>query len=103
MVRRCHTVASREPRRRGALTALVGELAVADQQFRVWWAEHRVAYQDFGRKRVTHSIVGELTLDWDTFRYAGAPEQQRVLWSAEPGSPDAGRLADLAHGAAQSP
>lgn len=86
-----------------ALTALVGELAVADQQFRVWWAEHRVAHQDFGSKRITHSRVGELTLDWDTFRYAGAPEQQLVLWSAEPGTPDAERLADLAHGTALSP
>ncbi len=86
-----------------ALTALVGELAVADQHFRVWWAEHRVAHQDFGSKRITHSLVGELTLDWDTFRYAGAPEQQLVLWSAEPGTSDAERLADLAHGTAQGP
>jgi transcriptional regulator with XRE-family HTH domain len=85
-----------------ALTALVGELAVADQQFRAWWAEHRVAHQDFGSKRITHSTVGELTLDWDTFRYAGAPEQQLVLWSAEPGTSDAERLAALARATAQS-
>jgi transcriptional regulator with XRE-family HTH domain len=81
-----------------ALTSLVGELSVADRQFRVWWAEHRVAHQDFGSKRIAHPDVGDLTLDWDTFRYAGAPEQQLVLWSAEPGTPDAGRLADLARG-----
>ncbi|QLJ01667.1 helix-turn-helix transcriptional regulator [Streptomyces sp. NEAU-sy36] len=86
-----------------ALTALVGELAVADPQFRAWWAEHRVAHQDFGSKRIAHSAVGELTLDWDTFRYAGAPEQQLVLWSAEPGTADAERLAALARGTAQSP
>ncbi|MGW7413840.1 helix-turn-helix domain-containing protein [Streptomyces sp. NPDC054863] len=86
-----------------ALTALVGELAVADQQFRVWWAEHRVAHQDFGSKRITHSVVGDLTLDWDTFRYVGAPEQQLVLWSAEPGTSDAARLAELAHDTAQRP
>ncbi|MFE7057621.1 helix-turn-helix domain-containing protein [Streptomyces californicus] len=86
-----------------ALTALVGELAVADQHFRAWWAEHRVAHQDFGSKRIAHSTVGELTLDWDTFRYAGAPEQQLVLWSADPGTPDAERLAALARGTAQKP
>ncbi|QNS08393.1 helix-turn-helix domain-containing protein [Streptomyces xanthii] len=86
-----------------ALTALVGELAVADQHFRTWWAEHRVAHPDFGSKRIAHSTVGELTLDWDTFRYAGAPEQQLVLWSAEPGTPDAERLAALARGTAQGP
>lgn len=78
-----------------ALTALVGELAVADQHFRAWWAEHRVAHQDFGSKRIAHPTVGELTLDWDTFRYAGAPEQQLVLWSAAPGTPNAERLAAL--------
>ncbi|MEU3400573.1 helix-turn-helix domain-containing protein [Streptomyces filamentosus] len=86
-----------------ALTALVGELAVADQHFRAWWAEHRVAHQDFGSKRIAHPAVGELTLDWDTFRYAGAPEQQLVLWSADPGTPDAERLAALTRAAAQSP
>ncbi|WP_330260563.1 helix-turn-helix domain-containing protein [Streptomyces murinus] len=86
-----------------ALTALVGELSVADQQFRVWWAEHRVAHQDFGSKRITHSVVGDLTLDWDSFRYAGAPEQQLVLWSAEPGTPDAERLTDLARATAPGP
>ncbi|MFE6664949.1 hypothetical protein ACFVFH_15500 [Streptomyces sp. NPDC057697] len=64
---------------------------------------HRVAHQYFGSKRVTHSTVGELTLDWDTFRYAGAPEQQLVLWSAEPGTPDAERLADPARGTVRSP
>lgn len=81
-----------------ALTALVGELAVTDQQFRVWWAEHRVAHQDFGSKRIAHPLAGERTLDWDTFRCTGAPEQQLVLWAAEPGTSDAERLADLAHG-----
>ncbi|MFJ6884083.1 helix-turn-helix domain-containing protein [Streptomyces californicus] len=81
-----------------ALTALVGELSVADRQFRAWWAEHRVAHQDFGRKRIARPEVGELTLDWDSFRYAGAPEQQLVLWSAEPGTVDAERLARLAGG-----
>ncbi|NEC17359.1 transcriptional regulator, partial [Streptomyces parvus] len=81
-----------------ALTALVGELSVADRHFRVWWAEHRVAHQDFGSKRISHPDVGELALDWDSFRYAGAPEQQLVLWSAEPGTPDAERLAELARG-----
>ncbi|ROQ67163.1 helix-turn-helix protein [Streptomyces sp. 840.1] len=86
-----------------ALTALVGELSVADPQFRVWWAEHRVAHQDFGSKRISHPALGDLTLDWDTFHYAGAPEQQLVLWSAEPGTRDAERLAELARGTVPRP
>lgn len=77
------------------LMALVGELSIADQQFREWWAAHRVAHQDFGTKELRHEKVGELTLDWDTFRYAGAPEQQLVIWSAEPDSPSYRKLQEL--------
>lgn len=80
-----------------ALTALVGELSIADQQFREWWAEHRVAQQNFGTKTIRHPAVGDLTLDWDSFRFAGAPEQQLVLWSAEPGSVSESRLEALEH------
>lgn len=86
-----------------ALTALVGELSVADEHFRTWWAEHRVAHQDFGSKRIHHPVVGDLALDWDTFRYAGAPEQQLVLWSAESGTVTAERLAELSSLSARRP
>lgn len=79
-----------------ALSELVGELSIADPDFRTWWAEHRVAHQDFGSKRIAHPRVGELTLDWDTFGYAGAPDQQLVLWSAEPGTISHQRLEQLA-------
>ena len=65
-----------------ALSELVGELSIADADFRTWWAEHRVAHQDFGSKRIAHPLVGDLTLDWDTFRYAGAP---RAAADARPG------------------
>lgn len=85
-----------------ALAELVGELSIADAQFRRWWAEHRVAHQDFGSKRIAHPVLGDLSLDWDTFRYAGAPEQQLVLWSADPGSESAERLAQLASTASPS-
>ncbi|WP_331769310.1 hypothetical protein OG948_36640 (plasmid) [Embleya sp. NBC_00888] len=47
--------------------------------------------------------MGAGTLDWDTFRFAGAPEQQLVLWSAEPGTPAAGRPAHLARSTAPRP
>ncbi|MFI8930704.1 hypothetical protein ACIG3E_23905 [Streptomyces sp. NPDC053474] len=80
-----------------------GELAVADLRFRVWQAKYRVAHQDFGSEHITHPTVGELTLDWDTFRYTGAPEQQLVLGPAAPGTSDAERLADSARGTSQSP
>ena len=78
-----------------ALTALVGELSIADQDFRDWWAAHRVASSDFGTKALLHPEVGELTLDWAAFTHAAAPEQQLVVWSAEDGSPSAERLRRL--------
>ncbi|MFT4081218.1 MAG: helix-turn-helix domain-containing protein [Nocardioides sp.] len=79
-----------------ALSELVGELSIADADFRAWWAEHRVAHQDFGSKRIAHPAVGELILDWDSFRYAGAPDQQLVLWSAESETTSYRRLQELA-------
>ncbi|WP_063063475.1 helix-turn-helix transcriptional regulator [Nocardia violaceofusca] len=68
------------------LSTLVGELSIADPQFRQWWAARHVARQEFGSKTLNHPEVGELPLDWDTFRYAGDPDQQLVLWSAQPGT-----------------
>ncbi|MCX4095573.1 helix-turn-helix transcriptional regulator [Nocardia sp. alder85J] len=78
------------------LAALVGELSVRDSQFRQWWAARYVAHQEFGTKMLRHPEVGELTLDWDTFTYAGDQAQQLVLWSAEPDSASHERLRILA-------
>lgn len=78
-----------------ALSALVGELTIADQQFGQWWAMRNVARQDFGTKVLNHPEVGELVLDWEIFRYAGAPDQQLVLNSADADSPTRERLRRL--------
>jgi len=84
------------------LAALVGRLSIASDDFRRWWAEHRVAEQDFGTKTLHHPLVGRMRLNWDSFTYAGAARQQLVLWSAEAGTPDAAALAALADGARRS-
>lgn len=78
------------------LAALVGRLSILNDDFRRWWAEHRVADQDFGAKTFIHPAAGRLRLNWDSFSHAGAAQQQLILWSAEPGSPDAEALASLA-------
>lgn len=83
------------------LSALVGELSVADEQFRQWWAARHVAHQEFGTKQMRHSEVGDLTLEWDTFRYSGDPDQQLVLWSTEPGSASQDKLRILASWSAE--
>ncbi|MCA2228429.1 MmyB family transcriptional regulator [Nonomuraea aurantiaca] len=69
------------------LAALVGELSVTDPQFRHWWAARHVAHQEFGTKTIHHPELGDLTLDWDAFQWAGDPDQQLITWSAPPGSP----------------
>ncbi|MFD5179864.1 helix-turn-helix transcriptional regulator [Nocardia sp. NPDC058379] len=68
------------------LSTLVGELSIADAQFRQWWAARHVTRQEFGTKTLIHPEVGELTLNWDTFRDTGDTDQQLVLWSADPGT-----------------
>ncbi|OXM60514.1 transcriptional regulator [Amycolatopsis vastitatis] len=69
------------------LATLVGELSVSHPQFRRWWAARDVARQEFGTKTVRHPELGDLTVDWDGFQWAGDPDQQLIVWSAEPGSP----------------
>lgn len=79
-----------------ALSTLVGDLSIASPEFRQWWAERRVAHQNFGTKLIRHPIAGDLTLDWNSFTQAGTPDQQLVLWSAEPGTPSERNLRLLA-------
>ncbi|MDG4797684.1 helix-turn-helix transcriptional regulator [Micromonospora sp. WMMD1082] len=78
-----------------ALSRLVGDLSMARSEFRQWWAERRVAHQDFGTKLIRHPQVGDMHLDWDSFHQAANPDQQLVIWSAEPGSDSAHRLDTL--------
>ncbi|MEV6913254.1 helix-turn-helix domain-containing protein [Amycolatopsis sp. NPDC051071] len=69
------------------LASLVGELSLTSPQFRQWWAARHVARDDFGTKTIHHPDLGDLTLDWDAFHWAGDPDQQLITWSAPPGSP----------------
>ena len=78
------------------LAALVGELSVTNALFRRWWATRHVAHPEFGAKTIRHPELGDLTLDWDAFSYAGDPDQQLVLWSAEPGTSAYDKLRILA-------
>ncbi|MER5227075.1 helix-turn-helix transcriptional regulator [Streptomyces flaveus] len=68
------------------LVELVGELSVADADFRRWWgAEHATALS-VGTKTLRHPLVGEIILDWDSFISTTDAEQQLVIWTAEPGT-----------------
>ncbi|MEU4097290.1 helix-turn-helix transcriptional regulator [Streptomyces sp. NPDC026673] len=69
------------------LARLVGELAVQDADFRTWWAEHRVISSGYGTKHYRHRLVGDLTLDCDTWSSPDGSGQRLMVLTAEPGSP----------------
>ncbi|MFJ8358413.1 helix-turn-helix domain-containing protein [Streptomyces sp. NPDC093984] len=68
------------------LAVLVGELSVQDDQFRQWWGGRQVAPRTGGIKVFNHPVAGELTLDWDALTCEADPDQQLIIWIAEPGS-----------------
>jgi transcriptional regulator with XRE-family HTH domain len=73
----------------------LGELVEALRKHRpdfAWqWAEGGAARLRSERKRVTHPQVGNLLLDCDVLQVPGS-DVRVLLFSAEPGSPDASRL-----------
>lgn len=48
-----------------------------------------------GSKRFRHPLVGELSLDFETFTVNGAPGQMLIVYHAEAGSTSANALALL--------
>ncbi|MEJ8635463.1 helix-turn-helix transcriptional regulator [Streptomyces sp. NPDC006475] len=84
------------------LSALVGELSVKSEHFRRLWADHQVKEKTHGVKLVSHPVVGELTLPYETLTLPGDPDQLLVVYTPEPGSPTAERLSVLASWTASS-
>lgn len=78
------------------LTHLVGDLSVHDTDFRTWWAEHRVNSASYGTKHYRHPVVGDLTLDCDTWTIPDGSGQKLMVLTAEPGSPSHDALRILA-------
>jgi transcriptional regulator with XRE-family HTH domain len=78
------------------LSALVGELSVKSEDFRRLWATHDVKEKSHGVKRLRHPLVGELSLNYESFRLPDDSDQAMVAYHAEPGSPSAEALRLLA-------
>jgi transcriptional regulator with XRE-family HTH domain len=78
------------------LAELIGELSIRDPQFRQWWAGHDVAFKRRGARTYNHPVVGEITLEWDTLTSDAEPDQQLIIYTAEPGSPSEQALRILA-------
>jgi transcriptional regulator with XRE-family HTH domain len=78
------------------LALLVGELSVQDADFRTWWATHQVTGAGYGVKHYRHPLVGDLTLDCDTWDSPDGSGQRLMVLTAEPGTPSHERLCILA-------
>ncbi len=60
---------------------------MASPEFRQWWSEHQVHQRTFGSKRLVHPVVGELTVEYETFVLPGGDNEQALyLYTTEPGS-----------------
>lgn len=64
------------------------------------WADHQVKAKTYGVKRIDHPVVGGLTLPYETLGVPGDPDQSLVVYTPEPGSETAERIALLASWAA---
>ncbi|MQY35134.1 hypothetical protein SRB17_31060 [Streptomyces sp. RB17] len=78
------------------LSALVGELSVKSEEFRRLWATHDVKEKSHGVKRLHHPLVGDLALNFESFRLPDDSEQSLITYHAEMGSPSADSLRLLA-------
>ena len=68
------------------LASLVGQLSIQDPDFRTWWASHQVSSVGYGTKHYRHPLVGDLTLDCDTWDSPDASGQRLMVLTAEPGT-----------------
>jgi transcriptional regulator with XRE-family HTH domain len=75
---------------------IIGELSISSADFRRLWARHEVREAVQGTKLFRHPEVGEITLGWDTYPLPGRPGPVLLVYTAEPGTPDADRLQVLA-------
>jgi transcriptional regulator with XRE-family HTH domain len=77
------------------LIATVGELSVKSADFRRLWARHDIRQKAHETKRFRHPLVGELTLTYEALTVNSAPDQQLIVYQAEPGSSSAEALSLL--------
>ncbi|BBY26804.1 helix-turn-helix transcriptional regulator [Mycolicibacterium sediminis] len=82
------------------LIALVGEMSTRSELFRQRWASQDVHLHRSGRKRLSHPVVGQLDLDFESLELPGDPGLQLNVYTAPSGTPTADGLALLASWAA---
>jgi hypothetical protein len=68
------------------LSDLVGELSTRSETFRTYWAAHNVRFHDSGVKRFHHSVVGEISLNYERLQLAADTGLHIMIYTADPGS-----------------
>jgi transcriptional regulator with XRE-family HTH domain len=76
------------------LQRMIGQLRARSERFALLWDSGAVGRHEAAHKVVDHPQVGALTLDCDVLTVAGS-DLRIMIYTAEPGSPDAERLALL--------
>ncbi|MET7390703.1 helix-turn-helix transcriptional regulator [Streptomyces sp. NPDC005529] len=76
------------------LRRLIADLRAASDRFAQLWDSGAVAHHEAARKTVDHPRVGAVTLDCDVLGVAGT-DLRIMLYTAEPGTEDAERVALL--------
>ena len=79
-----------------ALRTLKAGLDDADPRFSVWWDTHDVEEKRHGAKTYLHPAAGELTLAYEALPMPDDGDQILTIYTVEPGTVDAERLAGLA-------
>lgn len=69
-----------------ALARLIGELSMKDEDFRTWWASHRVRATRSGRKHFQHPTAGDMSLGFQVLDVRGTTDQSLLIYTAEPHS-----------------
>ncbi|MDV6297380.1 helix-turn-helix transcriptional regulator (plasmid) [Rhodococcus aetherivorans] len=78
------------------LAQLVGDLSVRSEQFRRWWADHRVVERRDGIKRLDHPLVGRIDVFYEALEVTGEADQTLFVYSTDPGSESESKLRVLA-------
>lgn len=85
-----------------ATADLVTELRERSRDFDRWWEQHRVHQRTHGSKRLRHSLVGDLTVEYETLSLPGDPDMALYVYTTETDSPSRRAMDILASWAASA-
>ena len=88
------TEAGRDPGDK-QLHELIGELSTRSEDFRTRWGAHNVRRHGSGTKTFHHHLVGDLILTYEGLELTAEPGLSFLIYTAEPGTASAERLALL--------